>query len=81
MVAAFVDPVVVASQDMVILEVNDAMLKLFGYSDRGGVVGKNVKMLMPQSVAAVRFACACCVCVGRRSLATAESRQLCQGLF
>ncbi len=55
MVAAFVDPVVVASQDMVILEVNDAMLKLFGYSDRSGVVGKNVKILMPQSVAQVRL--------------------------
>jgi PAS domain S-box-containing protein len=52
MVTAFVDAVVVASQDGVIIEVNDKTLDLFGYS-RSEVVGKNVKILMPASVAAV----------------------------
>lgn len=50
MVTAFVDPVVVASQDGIIIEVNDAMLKLFGH-ERSAVIGKNLKILMPSSVA------------------------------
>ena len=50
MVTAFVDPVVVASQEGIILEVNDAMLKMFGY-ERQNVIGKNLKILMPESVA------------------------------
>lgn len=50
MVTAFVDPVVVASQEAIILEVNDAMLKMFGY-ERKDVIGKNLKTLMPESVA------------------------------
>lgn len=52
MVMAFVDPVVVASQDGIIIEVNEAMLSMFGHK-RDAVVGKNVKILMPASVAQV----------------------------
>ena len=50
MVTAFVDPVVVASQEGVIIEVNEKMLQLFGY-DRKEVIGKSLKILMPASVA------------------------------
>jgi PAS domain S-box-containing protein len=49
MVTAFLDPVVVASQDANIVEVNDAFLHLFGY-ERAQVIGKNLKMLMPGSI-------------------------------
>lgn len=50
MVMAFIDPVVVASQEGLIIEVNDAMLSMFGYK-RDQVVGRNLKMLMPANVA------------------------------
>lgn len=50
MVTAFVDPVVVASQEGVIIEVNDAMLRMFGH-ERQTVIGKNLKVLMPQAIA------------------------------
>ncbi len=65
-VTAFVDPVVVASQEGIIIEVNDAMLTMFGY-ERSAVIGKtvdwlfnicpntlikgkNLKILMPNSI-------------------------------
>lgn len=50
MVTAFVDPVIVASQDGMIVEINDAALKFFGY-ERGSMIGKNVRMLMTSATA------------------------------
>ena len=47
---AFLDPVIVTSAEGIIVEVNEAALKMFGYS-KMEMLGRNIKMIMPENIA------------------------------